>query len=860
MFKKIFFIACSFTLTIYGQSVDYKTLSHQPDANFYEIVSLARQEFILLKAKGSLTRTQAKAEKQFERWVYNWKNKVGVDGKLPSMSRNRSASNLMALGNNGSKRRASKNADFNSWEQIGPVDNPAVNGYTAFPGKGRINVVAEDPNNTNIMYAGAASGGVWKTTDNGSTWIPLTDNFAGLGVTDILIDPNNTNIVYVATGDEDGTSVSSIGLFKSTNSGSTWEATGLTFLLSEEEYIRDIAFEPGNSNTIYALTNREIKKSTNAGASFSNANVTTPFNDFTENFQTIVFDPNTTNVVVSDYFGGVYVSTDSGENFDLHRVFEGDNQPLILKLSTTPDDTEHFYGINEKGEFSKYRFNFNNTADDLIFSTTIAGFDSQEGYNMPMAISPTNKNHVIVGGVNGYISTDNGASFSLVLNAYNEPAGVGFYVHPDHHHFSFLSDGVTVLNGHDGGIHKGTFNGAANTWVDLSPGLVITQSYNIAITQSQNGDDFIMANQDNDGFSKVEKDGKRQWVSAIAGDGTSAGINFNNTKVRYLGSIQGWLDRTNDGYASRYDSAIQILPSISQAAFVSPMVVHPVTPTTIYAAHSDLKKSTNQGDSFTALNTGLETIDFVEVVTNGPSTRIYVINEEGECKRSDNDGVSWTSITSPSGQMINSFAATPNSNVVYATVRGYSNGNKVFKSVNNGSSWTNISDGLPNIVMNEVILKVDSSNETLYVASELGVYSWNNTTNTWSKMDSNLPNVRVDDLKINYTDQDLYAGTYGRGMWRINIEEESTLTVNNLTLEDNSLPIIYPNPVTDGAFRINLPSGTATYTIYSVLGGILKSGKVVNDEKIDVSNLSKGIYLLKVYSADQSLNRKLIIR
>jgi photosystem II stability/assembly factor-like uncharacterized protein len=118
------------------------------------------------------------------------------------------------------------------------------------------------------MYAGAAAGGLWKTTDGGLTWTPKTDNFAGLGVTDIIIDPNNSSILYMATGDEDAQHISSIGVFKSTDAGDTWAASGLIFTLDENEYVRDLSFAPGFSTVIFALTNNEVKKSTDSGANW----------------------------------------------------------------------------------------------------------------------------------------------------------------------------------------------------------------------------------------------------------------------------------------------------------------------------------------------------------------------------------------------------------------------------------------------------------------------------------------------------------------------------------------------------------------------------------------------------------------
>ena len=554
----LFFIG---SFQICGQTIDYKKEASEENSNFYEIVKKTRKEFTNTKksAKSSNSRVQSKAEKQFERWVWIWKDKVNLDGSFPK--NNIDKEEYLKLLTHSSNTLARVDAPTTkTWQQIGPIVTPEVNGYAAYPGMGRINVVAVDKNNAQIMYAGAAAGGVWKTTNGGTTWIPKTDNLAGLGVTDIIIDPNNSSTLYMATGDEDAKHISSIGVFKSTDAGDTWSATGLTFSLNENEYVRDLSFAPGSSTVIFALTNNEVKKSIDSGATWINK----PAGNYTsDRFQSIIFDPNdATKVIVSDAYSTLYYSSDSGETFSEHPVYTGVS-PKNLKLTTSANDTDHFYGLQQdirdnsgtittEAKFIKFRFDNDDTVNDKISETSITGFNSQGGYNQCLAVSPTDKNSIILAGVRGYKSTDNGATFSVYLNPYNNPPGVGFYVHPDHHHLSFLPDGVTVINGHDGGIHKGLIS-ATTGWTDLSNGLLITQPYNISITQGINGDDYMMGNQDNDGFSKVYQTDTNKWVSCLAGDGTATGIDISNSDIRYLGGTYGALYRSDNGYANGYN-------------------------------------------------------------------------------------------------------------------------------------------------------------------------------------------------------------------------------------------------------------------------------------------------------------------
>ena len=824
-----------------SQNINYKEQALKKNSNFFEIVKKTRNQFLELKkkSKGLKIKKDVKARKQFERWVYAWKDKVNPDGSFPKKSKNEKEY-LKLLKNQ--SINFSKSSTTKPWTQIGPSVNVEQNGYTAYPGLGRVNVVAVKPGggiNNNTIYAGSAAGGLWKSTDGGSTWSPKTDDLAGLGVSDIIIDPNNTNIIYMATGDEDAQHISSIGVYKSIDAGENWSVTGLSFSLNENEYIRDLSFAPGSSTTIFALTNNKIKKSTDSGNTWSNM-ITDPVNSDDYHFQTIIFDPNDSNkVVVSDVFGGIWYSTDGGNNFGEHLELFG-NSENKLKLTTTANDNDHFYGItaeirddNEnittQGKFKKFRFAFNDTTADLISSTDITDFNSQHGYNQCIAVSPTDKNNIIIGGVRGYKSTDNGATFSVLLNPYNIPAGVGFYVHPDHHHLSFLEDGVTVINGHDGGVHKGLFS-ATTGWTDISNGLIITQPYNIAITQGLNGDDYMMGNQDNDGFSKVLKDGTQKWVACQAGDGTSVAIDMLDSGIRYLGGTNGSLNKTDDGYSSSFNNADEILPGVSDGsvAFVSPLALHPTIATTIYAGHGDVKKSTNRGGDgtnvnvdWTSLNSGLTETEFLDVSVNNNSTttRIFAIGKVGATstlKRSIDDGANWTTITNPAGVIINSVYAVPNTDVVYATVSSYTASKKVYKSVNNGDAWTNISDNLPNIIMYKIILDSNKSNETLYLATELGLYFTDNSTTNWTKLGTGLPNVRISDIKISKNNGNIYIGTFGRGLWVYNDQKYfDNVTDNNWSVTSNWEGKTIPSATDDVYIKksenvtLNINSGAA---------------------------------------------------
>jgi len=293
------------------------------------------------------------------------------------------------------------------------------------------------------------------------------------------------------------------------------------------------------------------------------------------------------------------------------------------------------------------------------------------------------------------------------------------------------------------------------------------------------------------------------------------------------------------------------------------MKVHPTVAATIYASDNDVKRSANRGAHWVTLNSGLTGVNHIDVTANGGSVRIYAIQEGGPAKRSDDDGATWTNVSPPgAGLLINSISAQPNSLTAYATVSGYNAGNKVFKTIDGGVVWTPLSDGLPNIIMYKVLLKVDNPNETLFLGTELGVYWKNNTTNTWVKLGTGLPNVRIADLEINYTDQALYTGTFGRGMWRIAVDNGS-LGVND-SFADSEKPIIFPNPATN-EFNIRVSelflSNNYSYTIFNVVGGIVKEGTITRaNTQVDTGSMGSGMYLIRINTDTNSMVSKLIVK
>lgn len=834
---------CQFSLS--GQ-IDYKQKSIAPGANYYDIVNNTRAHFQKLKSKSGFALSNKKQEKQFERWAYFWKDRVNTNGNFPSETLGYfNAGILDATGKIIAKKQKTA---AESWVNIGPQENPIANGYSNPPQMGRLNTFLRIKHPTDraqdVLFVGAPDGGIWKSTNNGTTWIPKLDNVAGIGITDIKTASTTTfanyttKPIYVSTGDYDADHIRSIGVLKSMDGGETFASTGLNHTLSERKVLGELVVF--DDNTVIVGENQFIKKTIDGGANWTNI-YDAGYN--AANYGRVAYTG--TNIMYSGTFD-IYFSSDSGANWTT--PFLSDSQD---KHAVTVGSDGDFYAQNQAGQIKKFNIGAGTFSNVGIVP---GGYNSQQGYNQALLFKD---NMFVTGEFNGQTSIDNGASWHRSLNGYFDSAGEGqakdgTYIHSDHHGLGVLDGAFEFWSVNDGGLGYITYsdiNDKTPTIVYKSNGVVNSQLYDVAITPTSTTGNYIMANQDNDGFSKEMHAGTMQWVSASAGDGVCAVINYTTPAIKYLGGQSGGLSKANAGFSGKYSG--DSWGKVNGAAFVWPLEIHTTDPTILYAGGDDLYKITDptaNADIATAitnavnLNSGAGQIS--KISTHG--TGIAVVGATAS-KLSVNSGTSWSTIVNPAGVTINSVDFDQaNMTTVYCTVSGYTNGSKIFKSTDSGATWTNISTGLPNIVMKEVVLKQNQGSEILFAGTELGVYFKNGADN-WKKFGAALPNVIVNDIDINYTEDKLVAATFGRGLWDVNIA--STLGVEETAL--NTSPFsAYPSPVMDGKlnFKVDQANANFEYKIYNVLGGVVAEGKKdSNSGIINVTNLQTGIYMLKAY-------------
>lgn len=833
----------------------YARASTKPGANFYEIVEGYRKSADNKRSRATESIEELKERKHFERWVYFWQNRVDSEGNFPNKLEG--WYNAGIIDQNGvivqnQTRSIARRASSKPWVNIGPTELPEKNGYPNYPQMGRLNCFwrYEHPSNPsqNILLVGAPSGGLWKSTDNGQTWVPKLDQIAGIGVTDIAstsTSTTNNGVIYVSTGDYDGPDVASIGVYKSTDLGETFKATGLTFQLQQNISTSDLVVF--NANTVLVGVPDGIMRTTDGGATWTKVYAHGSNKFFGR------FARNGTQVMCQDLDGGIYFSRNSGAAWTVLKPNTGTNNGSAC---TVDNATGIFYIQNgEDGQISAYNPALPNPTFVPVGIPSI-DFNSQGNYNQTLAVTD---GLMISGALEGVSSSDNGKSWYNSLSGFwTGPSDDGVYVHSDHHEFGRLNDGYSFYSCNDGGL---TFiNYPTNTTLKpnvtyKSSRVAVTQIYSVAITP-ENDEYYMIGNQDNDGYSREIHNGEIKWVAAAAGDGISTAIDYSDPDIRYLGDQNKNLYRTTTGFSGNYRGTKLSTPKGGN--FVWPLELHSSNPSILYGGFRDINKSTDRGDSWVDLESGAGTIQYI-------TTFGEVIMVVGKTKtvKSLNGGDTWTDIVEPfRREDINAITFDQNNpNTIYVTVPAYREGEKVYKSLDGGLTWNNISEGLPNIVLNHIDLYQNQVDEILFLGTELGVYIKKNNE-PWEKFGDDLPNVIVNDMEINYTAQKLVIATFGRGVWQMDLSDEVT-SLEEINSISQTMPLVLQNPVTNHELQIQKrDSKDYNYLIYNTVGGLVKKGTLSSNlTTIDLSNAVKGIYLVKfINESNQSTTSKFVLK
>jgi hypothetical protein len=702
---------------------------------------------------------------QFKRWEYMMETRCGEDGKVlnPQVKAFNNYLNYVQVRSftDPNQRTASLGGD---WTFFGAQDHIKGNsGYNG--GIGRVNVVAFHPTSSSTIFVGAPAGGLWKTTNTGSTWTPLTDGIDFWGVSGICVHPTNPNIIYILTGDGDGSSSRSAGVWKTTNGGSTWSPTGLN--INYETSSTDgykLLMDPTNSNVLYAVMTNGLHKTTDAGVTWSVIR--------TGSYRDMEFKPGNSNTLYLSSTNTIYRSLDAGATWSTAQSVSGANR---IALAVTPANANYVYALcgsstgtgSFKGVYrstdSGASFSLRGTTPNILgYSSSGNDASSQSWYDLALAADPDNANRIITGGINVWESTDGGNTFSI--QSYWIEGSSGYeYTHADIHELVY--NGSTLYCGSDGGVYRSTDDGT--NWSDISSGLAITEFYRFGGTPQSTGL-YAGGAQDN-GSNLLDSPIPDLVMEHIYGaDGMEAAIDPTNTNVIFLESQNGGMRRSTNGGTSHSS----IKPNnIGSGPWVSPYILNPGNSQTILAAFSDVGVSYSQGSptsSWINLSSGAVTggTSRCLAIAESDTTRIYVVKSSRVWK-STNFGGTWTDITSglPSGSYTYIAVSDTDPDRIYVTISGWNASNKIAMSTNGGSSWTNYTgSNLPNVPANCVVYESGSANG-VYIGTDAGVYYRDDNLTDWVDFSNGLPFCRVMEMEINPLANKLRAATYGRSVW-----------------------------------------------------------------------------------------------
>ncbi len=632
--------------------------------------------------------------------------------------------------------------DDSNWTLVGATQ------YThsgSTEGKGRINAIAVDPNNPDIIYIGAPAGGLWKTTDGGQTWTPLTDQLPSLGVSGIAVDPTDSNTIYIATGDDDARVTPGKGVFKSMDGGQTWSMLG-TGLSSGLDFLSDIIINPSDTDIILVASSIGIIRSDDGGSSW---NVV-----LSGSSRSLKKNPANDNVYYAILEDEFYRSTDAGQTWtQVTNGLPDASQTDRMVMAVTPAAPDRVYVYSMQGSASNGVYiSYDSGISFVQTSENNNLVDSQQSwYDLALAVSDTDPDVIIKGELNLMRSIDGGDNFYTINDWAVENNA---YTHADIHFLAYFN-GVLYV-GSDGGIYRSYDNG--NHFENLNDGLAISQFYRISVAKGQQDPGILGGLQDNGGIAKISD----TWNIFHGADGMDNAIDLENPQTGYSFIYYGLATiKTSNGGLN--GSNIGSLPEYGN--WITPMTMSPANE--LHAAARRVYKLVNDSWQSVTSSSFNGRIDVMEFHPTNSNLLYVAVNKD--LYKSMDGGVSFNFVFQ-FPQNIYSIALNPDANDIWIAA-----GSSVYYSTDE-SNWSVISSGLPTgVVVNDLQYHRFSNPTVIYAGTDIGVYR-KSGNNDWEIFSNNLPFSPVYDLELDELSGFLYAATFGRSVWKTPVQVFSPQT------------------------------------------------------------------------------------
>ena len=661
---------------------------------------------------------------------------------------------------------------------------------------GRILDLEVDPRRVNTIYAAAATGGIFKTVNNGTTWTPIFDQANAVSIGDIAISPSNPDIVYVGTGENTSTRSAHYGdgVYKSTDAGKSWVNVGL----KDSRRIGQIAIHPKDPNTVYAASmgylykgggDKGIYKTTDGGKTWiqvlKGENETTGFIDV----QIDPKNPNTVYAASHDRLrrawiirengpgAAIYKSTDAGKTWKrLDGGLPKGNDVGRIGLAVYPKDPKQIYAFFDmKGQGGGGQIWRSKDGGSTWIKTNDTRLSGGTYYSR-VFVDPSNPEIVYAPNLNLMRSKDGGKTF----------ASLGARAHVDWHTvWVDPNDSDHARAASDGGLYF-TYDGWETTWhVNNLP---IAQFYTVSADNSVPYN-VMGGTQDNGSWRGPSQSVNRggifnwHWESILGGDGFYNLAHPVDPDIIFASSQFGAISRVD--MKNRQGRSIRPRDQGQRANWMAPFIISPHAPDTLYWGGNKLYKTLNRGDAWKAISPDLTTNDPEKIRGNVPHCTITTVDEsrkragvlwvgtdDGNVWFTENDGNSWTQVNdkipgAPAKYWVSRVHASPHDEkTAWVAFTGFREDDwtpYLFKTTDMGKTWTRV-EGLPNEQL--CVIKQDAVNPNLlFVGTEAGLHASLDGGATWKPLDIGIKAAPCQDLVIQERDNDLVVATHGRGFF-----------------------------------------------------------------------------------------------
>ncbi|MFN2491671.1 MAG: glycosyl hydrolase [Pyrinomonadaceae bacterium] len=700
-----------------------------------------------------------------------------------------------------------------------PMSSPTFNGLRlrsigpAFT-SGRVIGIAVDPTNEARYFVAAASGGVWKTINNGTTWTPVFDKEGSYSIGAIVLDPKNPLTVWVGTGENNSQRSVSYGngVYRSDDGGKTWKNVGL----KTSEHIGRIAIDPKDSNIVYVAAqgplwgpggDRGLYKTTDGGKTWKKILSISDNTGVTD----IVIDPQNPETLYAASYqrrrhmwtlinGGpesaIYKSTDAGASWNKLKAGLPTTELGRVGLAISPVDSNVIYATVEAADKKGGIFRSNDRGGSWERRNE---FDATAMYYARIVADPKNVDRVYVMNVFLMVSDDGGKTLRRLGEKSKHVDNHDIWINPN--------DTDHYLVGCDGGVYESHDRGL--TW-EFKRNLPITQFYDVTSDNATPFYNVYGGAQDNfnvGGPSRTRSASgitNSDWFVTLGGDGFRTQVDPEDPNTIYSEYQNGALYR----FDKRTGERIGIQPAVGRGEdplrwnWDSPFIISPHSHTRLYFAADKLFRSDDRGDSWQVisgqLSRGLDRdrlpvmgkIWGIDAVAKNASTAffgnasalaesskspglIYIGTDDGLIQVTEDGGKNWRKIEKFAGVVDMAYVSriiTSNHepNTVYAAFDNHQNADfkpYVLKSNDAGRTWISIAGNLPKNGPVWGIAEDHVNPNLLFAGTEFGLFFSIDGGQKWIQLKGGLPTIAVRDINIQRRENDLVVGTFGRGIY-----------------------------------------------------------------------------------------------